>query len=281
MPIESTASTFLAWVQGTEGEARTEQAWARRYEQAHLEIFEVYYNGWGDPLRRVAAAQMAGTTAARIAHAARRAQDLIDDAARRFIDGGLLTGPDLPAVLLVGVGTSNGWVADLRGQPTLFLALEMLPDPPFDQILVLHEAAHLAHQLARPQHWPETVGARTFDEGLATAVSRHLLPGHDLGAYLWFQDGMNEWITACETSWPDVRSRLTDSLDLAGEPHGAVLFSAKPGISGDLPMRSGYYAGLKACDWLIDHRGIDVPSLLAADAKTAVAHISAFLAETS
>jgi hypothetical protein len=46
-------------------------------------------------------------------------------------------------------------------------------------------------------------------------------------------------------------------------------------------MRSGYYAGLKACDWLIDHRGIDVPSLLAADAKTAVAHISAFLAETS
>jgi hypothetical protein len=118
MPIESTASTFLAWVQGTEGEARTEQAWARRYEQTHLEIFEVYYNGWGDPLRRVAAARKAGTTAARIAHAAQRAQDLIDDAARRFIDGGLLTGPDLPAVLLVGVGTSNGWVADLRGQPT-------------------------------------------------------------------------------------------------------------------------------------------------------------------
>jgi len=279
--VESTASTFLAWVRADLGDGRTEQGWVTRYEQAHPEIFEVYYRGWGDPRRRAAAVRHAGTTANRIARVEARARELTVETARRLGDAKLLPDAELSAVLLVGVGTANGWVATMGDEPTLFLALEMFPDPPFDHVLVLHEAVHLAHQLARPRPWPETVATRTFEEGLATVVSRRLLPGHDPVGYLWFEAGRRSWLASCQRQWHAIRSQLTDALDLGEEHHGDPFFSARPGSSGDLPLRSGYYAGMKAGDWLVDQQGIPVSDLLGADATTATDYVRTFLAEAS
>jgi hypothetical protein len=41
--IESTASTFLAWVRGARAEELTEEDWRERYERAHPAIFATYY----------------------------------------------------------------------------------------------------------------------------------------------------------------------------------------------------------------------------------------------
>lgn len=90
---------------------------------------------------------------------------------------GLLGADPVPVILLAGTTAANGWVDVHEGQPTLFLELTQLPPAPFDAVLVTHELTHVAHQRRQAAAWPETVAALLFAEGLATAVSRDLVPG--------------------------------------------------------------------------------------------------------
>jgi hypothetical protein len=166
-----------------------------------------------------------------------RAHDVLDNA-------------DVPAVLLVGVGTSNGWVARWEGAPTLFLALELLPDPPYDEILVVHEMTHLAHDRSRLEPWPETVGTRVFAEGLATAVSARMTPGRRPDEYLWFGDAHRKWLDACDRRRAEIRAAVLDGLDL-DEELGDQFFSANPDRSRGLPVRCGYWIGLLAVDRIL------------------------------
>src|SRR5690348_6135357 len=49
------------------------------------------------------------------------------------------------AVLIVGLGGANGWATHVDGEPTLFLAVDRLPEPGFDVVLALHEMLHTEH----------------------------------------------------------------------------------------------------------------------------------------
>ena len=60
-----------------------------------------------------------------------------------FRGPGLLDDDELHAVLMVGGGTSNGWVANHDGRRVLFLALETLGTPPYDDVLVVRELLHI------------------------------------------------------------------------------------------------------------------------------------------
>lgn len=68
-----------------------------------------------------------------------RAEALVRQAEEEFSAQGLLL-DELDVVLLVGNHTANGWVAELNGRPALFVALESMGAPPYDGILVSHEA---------------------------------------------------------------------------------------------------------------------------------------------
>src|SRR5690349_8489807 len=46
------------------------------------------------------------------------------DRARELLAAAVPGADAIPAVLLVGLGGSNGWAATVRGEPTLFLAVE-------------------------------------------------------------------------------------------------------------------------------------------------------------
>lgn len=61
---------------------------------------------------------------------------------------------ELDAVFLVGNHTANGWVAEFHGRPSLFVALELLGAPPYDGILVSHEAQHVTHNHHGAETWP-------------------------------------------------------------------------------------------------------------------------------
>ncbi len=163
------------------------------------------------------------------------------DAGAALCDLGVLDDPDLPLVMLVGGGTSNGWVADHRGAPTLFVALELLDDSPGDEVLVLHEATHVAHQRLMASPWPETVLEALVSEGLAVALSRQLRPGLSDSAYLWFDEAHHDWLLECGRQEDAIREVVLDALDSTDPDTVAHLFSARPG-SG-LPVRSGYWLG--------------------------------------
>lgn len=159
-------------------------------------------------------------------------------------------------VLLVGMFWSDGWVVDVDGQRTGFIAVEMLAAaPPFrTEILLAHEAAHVAHAACLGPGWDEltTLGHGLFLEGLATLASARLVPGHDEATYLWTglertqqrKLTMAEWLEACAAAWPSARARLRDHL------HETDPASSAPYFLGDrappeLPERVGYFAGYR------------------------------------
>jgi len=93
--------------------------------------------------------------------------------------------------------------------------------------------------------WPETVAALLFAESLATTVSRDLVPGLGDARYLWFADGHQPWLDACTAAYPTVAAELVGVLESTDPAVGRRFFAAGAGHSGTLPVRAGYYAGLR------------------------------------
>ena len=153
---------------------------------------------------------------------------------------------DVPAVAMVGLGTSNGWVSEVDGRYTLFLAVEQIGDIDGARILAAHELAH-ALQLPLPeQPWPEdgTLGETVYAEGFATALTIELLPQYGLAEHLWFGTGYENWLAEAERALPEATLGILAELD---SPNDQVLRRYLQFIKdGDLPTRIGYLVGTRA-----------------------------------
>ncbi len=238
MLVSSTVPQYLQLLETPAGPER-HTAWVDRYEAAHPEVFTTYYSSWGNPVRRQTAADLVEVHAPMMEGREQRVVTFAAEAGTALCDLGLLDTPDLPVVVLVGVGSSNGWVALHRGLPTLFIALEFLTDSVCDNVLVLHEAVHLARQRLTFPAWPGTVLESLVGEGLAVSLSRLLLPGLSDSAYLWFDREHDDWVNQCRRRRGDIRSWPSRRLDYEDEQTLSELFSAQPGSR--LPTRSGYW----------------------------------------
>ncbi|MGH3660636.1 MAG: hypothetical protein ACRDTQ_02095 [Micromonosporaceae bacterium] len=116
-----------------------------------------------------------------------------------------------------------------------------------------------------------------YDEGLATVLSRALVPGHEADEYLWFGPGWSQWLRDCEASWDEIRDRLRTTMLTDDQS----LFRARPGSAGGLPLRSGYYAGMRALDWVCRETGTSMDSVFSNSAAEAIHLMKAFLAAES
>jgi hypothetical protein len=171
-----------------------------------------------------------------------RARRLAEHAERSFRAEGLID-DDLDVVLLVGGHTSNGWVTEHDGRDTMFLALEFLGDPPYDGVLVSHEAFHVAHLRHGAGAWPEDGAASLFQEGLAVAVSRELHPGLPDNAYLWHDEVHDDWVEECAEMAPELAAHALGPLDAPYDDPGVrSLFTGSRQEEG-LPVRAGYWLG--------------------------------------
>jgi hypothetical protein len=158
---------------------------------------------------------------------------------------------DLRSVLLVGMFWSDGWIAEVEGVPTCFIAVEYLTPAaePRVGLLLAHETAHIAHAMCLGAAWDEleTVGQHLFLEGLATVASAHLVPGYDPATYAWLGLAhtprgltLDEWTAACTAAWPRVKSLLRQDVAAVDPAVFAPYFLQAP---ADLPERIGYFAG--------------------------------------
>ena len=223
------------------------RAWAK-YERRHRDVFDRYFDGWGDVHQRPVAAAMMVQTAERLGGSRLDWPGLFADAAVRIT---ALVGGDLEVsvVVFVGVGTSNGWVTNLRGHATVFMAAELTARPPLDRVLIAHELTHTAQHLLKPE-WEASdypIGAHIFAEGLGTFVSELAYPGHHDDEYLWVDSAHQEWLRECDQAWPSAAMALHAVLD---DPCGGAIeqqfFSTRPtGESTTFPTRFGYYTGLR------------------------------------
>jgi hypothetical protein len=240
MRLTSTVEEYLALADVPGDERRA--AWTDVYEAAHPEIFAKYHSAWGRHERCLAAADEVPGLAAAITANETRARHLIELAESSFRSDGLLT-DDLDVVLLVGGHTSDGWVTELGDTVTLFLALEFLSDPPYDGVLVSHEAFHVAHARHGAASWAEDCVASLFQEGIAVAISREIHAGLPDSAYLWFDDAHADWVRDCEAAEAAIARRALDHLDTSYEEMAVrSLFTLQDGEK-ELPPRAGYWLG--------------------------------------
>lgn len=156
----------------------------------------------------------------------------------------------VPCVSLVGLVRSNGWVSEVEGKHTLFLAIEQLPDVSSAQILAAHEMAH-ALQLPLPETpWPEDgpLGNAIYAEGFATGLTAELMPSFGLAEHLWFGPGYDDWLADCERLLPTARAEILEYLDSEDPAIARRYLSVNSGYH--LPERIGYLTGVRAIEEL-------------------------------
>jgi hypothetical protein len=193
--------------------ARRLEAWAAGYEAAFSDVFDVYYRSYSDPRRRIGAVANVARLSPLMRERKARAEALARQAEQEFTAQGLLL-DELDVVFLVGNHTANGWVAEFYGRPALFVALELLGAPPYDGILVSHEALHVAHMHHGAETWPEDIGASLAPDcqaralptrsgyWLADIVAQHWLSEHSLRDVLRW-----DYAEATQRASNDLRTR--------------------------------------------------------------------------
>ena len=271
MEIISTVEAWQEMAELTNADDRA-VAWVRTYEARFPSVFEVYYSAWGSPVKRADAALQAPRLVAQVLAAEARARHILAQAEIDFRRGGLLHG-ELSVVLLVGAHTSNGWVADHQGKRSLFLALEYLGTPPYDDVLVVHELSHVVQAQLSPATAAPTYASSlaAMVEGAATATSRLLCPGHTDSAYLWMDDDHQDWLDECITSAPAIASLLLRHADTPDDDEAvAPLFRNREG--GGIPARAGYWAGDQIAREMLKD-GADLRELLSMEPDAAHARV--------
>lgn len=241
-----------------------EAAWVSEYEEAHADLFDIYYGAYGHPGGRRAAAALVPELAPRIMARESRVLKTLEGAATDFVGRGLMQpDQDLGVVLMVGTGHSDAWVKIVDGKPVLFVALEMLRDTQRDGLLVLHEIVHVVHVrallplLAAQPELEHSVGMRVWLEGLAVAATRLLRPEHPEIEYLFVP--RDQWIHDCRAALPAIAATLLPNLTVNDSAIGYSLC----GVTDDhpWPSRAGYWVGDQVVRELLD-AGHELPELI-------------------
>lgn len=256
MRVTSTVVEYLK-LAGIEDHTSRLQAWTTVYEAAHRDVFDVYYRSYSDQPRRSGAVADVPRISLLVQEWEARAEVLARQTQQEFRAQGLLD--EINVVFLVGNHTANGWIDEFHGRQTMFVALEMLGNPPYDGMLFSHEAVHLAHMRHDAANWPDDVGSHLIQEGIATAASRDLHPGLSDSDYLWNDDRHDSWVRECREAERALAAVILDEIATPAEAvHVKGLFA--PGFqAGILPSRSGYWLGdLLAQHWLSRHNLRDV-----------------------
>jgi hypothetical protein len=230
------------------GEGDLVDRWRREIVAPNEEIFSAV-EPWVDP--KLAADRLPGMILRRteLAATAERAKSAVEEAAERLTDQLRVDHP-IKAVVMVGLGQANGWVAPVRGEPTLFLGVEQMPEPGFDVLLALHELVHLVHMRRSTHDWPmERVDADLFREGLAVHVTARLLPEVPPSGHLWFSADAQGWIDRCVGMASTLRIRALRELDRTDV--SAQWFSGAIDRPGELPGRCGYWLGWQLLDQIL------------------------------
>ncbi|MEU8002061.1 hypothetical protein AB0B66_12930 [Catellatospora sp. NPDC049111] len=152
MPVEvrDLVPAFLDfWQQAAEASTERQLALWRDYVTCHPEVVHDVIRDGGEPDPAPAFARYPELIG-RITANAPLATGWIEEAARLVAP--VLQAQDLtvPCVSMVGLARSNGWVSELAGRHTLFLAVEQVPAADAARILTTHEMAH-AIQLRLPE----------------------------------------------------------------------------------------------------------------------------------
>jgi hypothetical protein len=216
--------------------------WRERVVEPRADVYRAI-EPWLDPAdARASLPALLGRREELLARS-RRAQVAIREAHAVLMAAMPDAGP-IQAVVLVGLGGANGWATTIDGTPTLFMAVDRLPDPGYDVVLALHEMIHAEHQRRVAHDWPaHALDANLFREGLAVHATARLVPAMGASGHLWFAPGMQPWIDRCQAARAFMRQRMLSEWHRDDPTAERQWFSGAPDRDGDLPGRCGYWLG--------------------------------------
>jgi hypothetical protein len=246
---------YLAFERAAQQRAAGERRslWRQLYAERHPDVFECYLRIGGEPPELDSALARLVGSGELFARRARRTSELIHSHAPRVVDKLDAGALELPYVIMVGVFRADGWMADLVDTPTAFFAVEQYKDPPWDDVTVVHETAHLVHAALQPEPWPdEQLGLRLLLEGLAIAATHELLPDLPEWAHFNFPPAeLDAWLRACAEAEPRVGAQLRQLLT-ATDPDDRDRYFSPDWLrdARDVPPKVGYYLGARVVERL-------------------------------
>lgn len=173
------------------------------YAASHPEVTEAYFGRYGTRKNLPATLNRLGE---RAPHTIQQVGEVLDHTPHITEQACLLFStrrqPDV--VLFVGCGSSNGFVTEIAGRPTVFICPETFTESTDIAVLLTHEIAHATHELVlgeavRPYDWDPHWAL--FYEGFAVHASTVMMPGLPDARYYWFgEPGYDTWHTTCAES---------------------------------------------------------------------------------
>lgn len=195
-----------------------ESKWKDLYETANAEVFEAFYAGQADTAGRSAIVRELTLVRDRVREGGPVLHRLIEEVEPAVRDTlGLAATPDPLHVLLVGPYSVNVLVTPMGDDVAVFHCLEWFQSEEGSRVLVAHEDAHAWHRIVLGPVPPADDAAWTaFSEGLATRVSRVVVPDRPEADYFWFgHEGFEDWLPWCQEHRRDLLTRFRDELDQA------------------------------------------------------------------
>ena len=244
-----------------------ESKWVELYEQANPEIFTAFYEGQEGAVGRAAVVRELTIVRDRVRQGGPVLHKVIEELEPAVRDAlGLAPEPDPVHVLMVGPYSINVLVGKLGNDVALFHCVEWFQSEEGSRVLVAHEDAHAWHRIVLGAVPGEDDAAwMAFSEGLATQVSRAVVPERPEDDYFWYgHEGFEDWLPWCQEHRGELLARFRDELDTPGTANaffGSGLVEKR--------WRVGYYVA----DLLVAAMERPLPELVALpvdDARQAV-----------
>jgi len=143
---------------------------------------------------------------------------------------------DVVLIFFVGTFDGNAFAAPY-GEKRIAVCLPI--EDGENEITIVHELIHLVHGKITgfSASWERTVASLVFQEGLATQLSKHLVPGYPDEAYVASQDG---WLQEC---YRDAKQILQGIKPYLQECSAEIVVQFTMGTGTTGKTREGYFVG--------------------------------------
>ncbi len=271
--IRDTIPAFEAFARkaGLESPVRRELLWKDTYQAANVDVFKGFADATGGSNDGLAAmVRQFSEVRQRVKEAGPLMTQIIEEvdpavAAAMGVDAE----PAPLHVLMVGTFATPSTIGMVGDDVAVFHCLEWFQSPEGTRVLVAHEGSHGWHQIAleRAGESPPTddMAWMVFSEGLATQISRAVVPDAPEIDYFWYgHPEAQDWLPWCQQHVEELRKHVRASLDI---PEAIETFFGGGLVDGK--WRVGYYLA----DQVVAGLGKSLPELVAMsvdDARAAV-----------
>lgn len=153
----------------------------------------------------------------------------------------------LVIIFFVGGFENNAFVTAYDNERVaLCLPVE---DKGITDIILSHELTHIVHSYTAnlSMNWERTIASTILQEGLATRVSKHLVPGYKDEDYII--EHRTGWYESCNQKRIDILKGIYSYLD-DSTSESVTKFTFGPGTTNT--EREAYYSGWKVVEYLLE-----------------------------